>query len=121
MNQKKINRLGQKLGFLTWGLSCVVANSLINGHDPMRGFQEQSFAVKFGAFLGLLAFVSAMVFSGYLFLISMRSNSMQPALELLPWPPKNGGPSAIAFRATCVACAVVFLFFSFLFLRVIFD
>jgi hypothetical protein len=99
----------------------VAANFLIDGHDPLRTFQEQSLAVKLGAFLGLSAFVAAMVFSSYLLLISMRSNSIQSALAWLPWPPKNEGPSTAAFRATCGACAAAFLFFSFLFLRIILE
>lgn len=119
MSQKYITRYGPRLGFLAWGLSLVFASFLIDGHDALRDFHGQTLAVKIGAFLGLLAFFSGLVFAGCLLMISTRNNSIEPALNLLPWSSRAGRPKAISFMMVCGACALVFLFFSIIFLRII--
>jgi len=121
MIRNRIVRLPQKLAFLTWGLGCVAASILIDGYQALETFQGQKFAVRFGAYLGLLAFATAAVFCSYLMISSLRTKSIEEPMGMLPWASKTKAPSLLAFRATCVVCAAAFLVFCALFLSIILE
>lgn len=102
-----------------WGLGCLAAGLLMDGHQVLKPFQEQALAVQLGAWLGLLAFVIAAIFSCFLLVVSLRTKSIQKPMQLLPWACKSKAPSVLAFRTCCIVCATAFLIFCAMFLSAI--
>jgi hypothetical protein len=115
MRQKRIK---QKLFFLVWVGACIAASLMIDGNQALKGFQEQPLTVKVGAWLGLLAFAIAAIFSGYLLALSWRTRSVREAMHLLPSAATGKQPSLWVFQACCVACIASFLGFCTLLLTI---